>query len=96
MIVNEYIPGGASIHSTISACAAVGGNHEAVNYLWELYYGGWAAPNIRYLGHAGVINFGGLRIAGLSGIFKGKDYKAGHHEKPPYCDSTMRDRKAHV
>lgn len=48
----------------------VGGNHEAVNYLWELYHGGWAAPNIYYLGYAGVIHFGGLRIAGMSGIFK--------------------------
>jgi lariat debranching enzyme len=72
-----------------SVCA-VGGNHEACNHLWELYYGGWAAPNIRYLGHAGVINFGGLRIGGLSGIFKPKDYATGHFERPPYTDSTMR------
>ena len=49
--------------------SAVGGNHEASNYLWELYYGGWVAPNIYYLGHAGVVHFGGLRIGGLSGIF---------------------------
>lgn len=33
----------------------------------ELYYGGWVAPNIYYTGHSGVINFAGLRIAGLSG-----------------------------
>ena len=37
----------------------VGGNHEASNYLWELYYGGWAAPNIYFLGYAGVVRFGG-------------------------------------
>jgi lariat debranching enzyme len=48
---------------------AVGGNHEASNHLWELYYGGWVAPNIYYLGGTGCIRFGGLRIAGLSGIF---------------------------
>ena len=54
---------------------AVGGNHEACNHLWELYYGGWVAPNIYYLGHAGVVNFGGARIAGLSGIFKRTHYK---------------------
>jgi len=47
----------------------IGGNHEAVNYLRELYYGGWVAPKIYYLGYSGVVNFGGLRIAGLSGIF---------------------------
>ncbi|KHG09875.1 Lariat debranching enzyme -like protein [Gossypium arboreum] len=30
----------------------IGGNNEASNYLWELYYGGWAAPNIYFLGYA--------------------------------------------
>lgn len=53
---------------------AVGGNHEAANYLWELYYGGWAAPNIYFLGYAGVVNFGGIRIGGLSGIYKDQHY----------------------
>ncbi len=28
-------------------------------------------------GSTGVLNFGGLRIAGLSGIFKGSDYRMG-------------------
>ncbi|TCD61439.1 lariat debranching enzyme, partial [Steccherinum ochraceum] len=23
----------------------IGGNHEASNYFWELYHGGWIAPN---------------------------------------------------
>jgi hypothetical protein len=32
----------------------VGGNHEASNYLQELPYGGWVAPNIYYLGYAGL------------------------------------------
>ena len=69
---------------------AVGGNHEAANHLWELYYGGWAAPNIYYLGHAGVVNFGGLRIAGLSGIWNAGHYMSGHYECPPYDNSTVR------
>ena len=38
-------------------------------------YGGWVAPNIYYLGNAGVVQFGGLRIAGLSGIYKSNDYR---------------------
>lgn len=42
----------------------IGGNHEASNYLQELPYGGWVAPNIYYLGRAGVVNFGGIRIGG--------------------------------
>lgn len=33
----------------------IGGNHEAANHLWELYYGGFAAPDIYYMGAAGVV-----------------------------------------
>lgn len=55
----------------------VGGNHEASGYLQELPYGGWVAPNIFYLGHASVIQFAGLRIAGLSGIYNKNDYNMG-------------------
>ena len=42
----------------------VGGNHEASNFMQELFYGGWAAPNIYFMGFSGVVNFRGLRIAG--------------------------------
>jgi len=68
----------------------IGGNHEASNYLQELAYGGWVAPNIYYLGYAGVVNVNGIRIGGISGIYKGFDYLHGHHEKPPYDDNSMR------
>ncbi|KAK2791993.1 hypothetical protein FQN51_001967 [Onygenales sp. PD_10] len=62
----------------------VGGNHEAGNHLFELYYGGWVAPNIYYLGAANVIRCGPLRIAGMSGIWKGYDYRRPHFERLPY------------
>lgn len=68
----------------------IGGNHEASNYLWELYHGGWVCDNIYYLGHAGVINFGGLRIGGISGIAKENHYKKGHYETSPYNRSDVR------
>ena len=55
----------------------IGGNHEATNHLQELPYGGWLAENIYYLGYAGVVNYGGIRIGGISGIFKGHDYNKG-------------------
>jgi lariat debranching enzyme len=68
----------------------VGGNHEASLPLQELFYGGWVAPNIYYMGSAGVVRFGGIRIAGLSGIYKEHDYQRGHYEKPPYDHGSLR------
>jgi lariat debranching enzyme len=68
----------------------IGGNHEASNYFFELYYGGWLAPNIYYLGAAGVIRVGPWRIAGLSGIYDAADYGKGHFERLPYKKSDIR------
>ncbi|CEI87711.1 hypothetical protein G6F70_002658 [Rhizopus microsporus] len=68
----------------------IGGNHEASNYLWELYYGGWVCDGIYYLGNAGVINFGGLRIAGLSGIYSEHSYYRSHYEVSPYKSSEKK------
>lgn len=68
----------------------IGGNHEASNILQSLYYGGFVAPNIYYLGAGGCIWFGGIRIAGLSGIFDQRDYYKGHFESPPYNNDTLR------
>lgn len=67
-----------------------GGNHEASNHLFELYYGGWVAPNIYYLGAANVIRVGPLRIAGMSGIWKGYDYKKPHFERLPFSSEEVR------
>lgn len=56
----------------------IGGNHEASNYLQELYFGGWVAPNIYYLGCSGVVRVKKgdfvVRIAGLSGIYNQKNF----------------------
>nr|XP_019536798.2 LOW QUALITY PROTEIN: lariat debranching enzyme-like [Aedes albopictus] len=68
----------------------IGGNHEASNYLQELPYGGWVAPNIYYLGYAGVVNVNGIRIGGISGIYKGHDYLKGRFEFSPFNESTKR------
>ncbi|GAA5931830.1 RNA lariat debranching enzyme [Sporobolomyces koalae] len=69
----------------------IGGNHESSGYLWELYHGGWLAPNIYFLGFAGcVLVDGWLRIAGASGIWKSGDWKKGHFETVPYDDRTIR------
>ncbi len=66
----------------------VAGNHEGAHFLWELPHGGWVAPNIYYLGYASVVRFGGLRIAGLSGIFNDGDFMRGHFEIPPMDERT--------
>lgn len=68
----------------------VGGNHEASSHLFELYYGGWVAPNIYYLGAANVVWVGPLRITGLSGIWKGHDYRKPHHERLPYSPDDVK------
>ncbi|KAI1322096.1 lariat debranching enzyme, C-terminal domain-containing protein [Xylariaceae sp. FL0255] len=68
----------------------IAGNHEASSYLWELYYGGWVAPNIYYLGAANVLRFGPLRIASMSGIWKGHDYRKPHHERLPFDQGDIR------
>ncbi|OLN92153.1 Lariat debranching enzyme [Colletotrichum chlorophyti] len=67
-----------------------GGNHEASSHMWELFYGGWVAPNIYYLGAANVLRVGPLRIAGMSGIWKGFDYRKTHHERLPMTPDEIK------
>jgi lariat debranching enzyme len=68
----------------------IGGNHEASAHLCSLHHGGWVAPNIYYLGVAGVVRVGGVRIGGLSGIYNQRHYRMGHYEHPPFSDDDMR------
>ncbi|VEU19347.1 DEKNAAC100874 [Brettanomyces naardenensis] len=69
----------------------VGGNHEASNYLEELKYGGFVAPNIYYLGRSGCVWYKGLRIAGWSGIYKSGDFmRLRRDESLPYNRWTVR------
>ncbi|KAK9461573.1 DBR1-domain-containing protein [Lipomyces oligophaga] len=68
----------------------VGGNHEASNYLWELYHGGWVAPNIYYAGAANVLDFAGIRIGLVSGTWSEAHYNWGHHERVPYYRGAER------
>ncbi|EHA47612.1 lariat debranching enzyme [Pyricularia oryzae 70-15] len=67
-----------------------GGNHEAASHSWELFYGGWVAPNIYYLGPANVVRLGPLRIAALGGIWAGYDYRKPHHERLPFSESNIK------
>ncbi|CRH01683.1 RNA lariat debranching enzyme, putative [Plasmodium relictum] len=66
----------------------VGGNHEAMNVLKQLYYGGWVAPNIYFLGYSNVHNINNLRIGNLSGIYKKYNYYKKYCEWYPYNELT--------
>ncbi|KAF1770997.1 hypothetical protein GCK72_002821 [Caenorhabditis remanei] len=68
----------------------IGGNHEASGFLSELPNGGWVAPNIYYMGFANCIQFAGLRIAGLSGIYKIFDAEFSHHERAPFNENSIK------
>lgn len=68
----------------------VGGNHEASNHLRELPYGGFVAPNIYYIGDSGVVWFKGLRICGISGIWKSFDFLKPKCEQLPYNKDDLR------
>ncbi|SPQ97501.1 unnamed protein product (mitochondrion) [Plasmodiophora brassicae] len=61
----------------------IGGNHEASNYNFELYFGGWVAPNMYYLGNSGCVRYRGLRIAGISGVYYPDNFNAGYQEDFP-------------
>ena len=56
----------------------------------DLYYGGWVAENIYYLGASGVVNVKKgetvLRVGGVSGIDKHYDYLRGYGERSPYIN----------
>lgn len=68
----------------------VGGNHEASNLLRDLYYGGWVAENIYYLGASGFVQVmkgdQSIRVGGISGIDKHYDFLKGYCERWPYVD----------
>lgn len=73
----------------------VGGNHEASNYLRELYMGGWVAPNIYYLGYSNVVRVckgnASIRIGGISGIFKIYDFNNPKYDAYPFDADTIRN-----
>lgn len=48
------------------------------------------APNIYYMGAANVVRLGPLRIAGMSGIWKGYNYNKPHHERLPYNQDDIK------
>lgn len=77
----------------------------ALILITDRYHGGWIAPNIYYLGHAGCVQVNGIRIAGMSGIYKQHDFalgellcfvgivfdrSVGQYERLPYVPAAIR------
>ncbi|CEP62065.1 RNA lariat debranching enzyme LALA0_S04e06964g [Lachancea lanzarotensis] len=54
----------------------IGGNHECMQGLAELPFGGFVAENFYYMGYSGSIVVKGVVISGLSGIYKRHDFNA--------------------
>ena len=61
----------------------IGGNNENMDLLFKLPFGGFIAPNIFYLGRAGIIEYKGIRISGFSGIPSKDDFGKKVTEKFP-------------
>ena len=74
----------------------IGGNHEASNYLRDLYYGGWVANNIYFMGASGVLTVTKgskrVRIGGISGIDKHWDSQRGYFERKPYRSGGRKEQ----
>lgn len=68
----------------------VGGNHEASAYMSSLSMGGWLASNIWYIGDAGVVEVGGLRIGGISGIYWEQDLHKPRFEAELFARDPIR------
>ena len=77
----------------------IGGNHEASSHLRELYFGGWLAPRIYFLGYSGCITVKkgdmSLKVGGISGIYSQPSfnnsnpkyfYHLGYMENYPFDD----------
>lgn len=80
---------GAAVAPYLTLCIA--GNHEASSHMHQLPAGGWIAPNIWYMGRAGVVWWRGLRIGAWSGIYDHRDFHKPHDPAPAWTrESAVR------
>ncbi len=68
----------------------IGGNHEPYGWLETLRDGGQIAPNCYFLGRASVTEIAGIRVAGLSGIWKSELF---NRKRPPVEDFAHKSNK---
>jgi lariat debranching enzyme len=53
----------------------ISGNNDEYDYLNRFRQGGFIAPNFYYLGRNGMVDVKGIKIAGLSGVFRKDMYQ---------------------
>ena len=52
----------------------ISGNHEAMDLIFQLPFGGYIAPNVYYMGRGCQLQVGDILISGLSGLYKSNEY----------------------
>lgn len=68
----------------------IGGNHEPYGWLEQMPDGGDITTNCRYLGRTGSISLHGLKVVGLSGIYREDRYRV---ERPSRSEFRSRSNK---
>jgi hypothetical protein len=71
----------------------VGGNHEPYGFLDGLAAGAEIAPGCRWIGRAGLVEHRGLRVAGLSGVFREDCWVEG---RPPHAQMHRQKKKRYT
>lgn len=68
----------------------IGGNHEPYGWLEAMEDGGQVLSNCSFIGRANIVSVQGLRVAGLSGIFKSEFFGVA---RPPIEEFDFRSNK---
>ncbi len=70
----------------------IGGNHEPYGYLDLIPEGAAVARDCHYLGRVGMVELGGLRVAGLSGIYREESFAS----RPSIGEIGVRSNKEYI
>ena len=72
----------------------IGGNHESYGFLDRFPFGKEIAPNFNYFGRVNLIELAGLKIVGVSGIYKHELFQS--TERPSVSEISSRSNKEYI
>ncbi|MEM7590543.1 MAG: metallophosphoesterase [Cyanobacteria bacterium P01_A01_bin.83] len=72
----------------------IGGNHESYGFLDRFPQGQEIAPNFNYIGRVNLLELAGLRIVGVSGIYKQQLFQLS--ERPSASEIKYRSNKEYI